>query len=69
MKFSSLARPPIQPHEAERAEESICRNHDGLVLVTGDREGRVMFCPIGREYWRYTKQQTGMFAPLSYEKL
>lgn len=67
MKFSSLARPPIQPEEAEDAQHSICPLHNGLVRETGDVEGRVLFCPIGRMYWRYTaKPANGMYAPLPY---
>ena len=67
MKFSSLARPPIQPEEAERAQHSICPLHNGLVRETGDVDGKVMWCPIGRMYWRYSaKPVNGMYGPLSY---
>lgn len=69
MKLSSLARPPIQPHEIEGAQHSICPFHNGLVRESGDVEGRVMWCPVGREYWRYTRKANGgMHAPLSYPK-
>ena len=67
MRFSDLARPPITQDEAERAQHSICRIHNGLVNETGDKEGAVFFCPIGRSFWRYTaKRVNGMYAPLPY---
>lgn len=68
MKASDLARPPITPAEATVADTAICRNHKGLISVTGDKEGSVWFCPIGREYWRYSKQQNGFNTPLRYPK-
>lgn len=64
--FSPLARPPIQPDEAKNADTAICRNHKGLITVTGDVEGRVFFCPIGKSYWRYQMNEPGMYSPLSY---
>jgi hypothetical protein len=67
VKFSSLARPPIQPAEAEKADTSICPNHEGIVRFTGDAEGKVYWCPQGREFWRYTLKRTGMNAPLNYQ--
>lgn len=63
---SDIAEPPITESEARAADTSICRNHKGLVSQTGEREGIVLFCPVGREYWRYTKRQSGMYAPLRY---
>lgn len=67
MKFSDLARPPITQEEAEKATHSICVNHDGVVRQTGDKEGRVFFCPVGRMLWRYTaKPQSGLYGPLPY---
>ena len=67
MKFSTLARPPIQQREAEKALTAICPNHDGLIAKTGDKDGTVFFCPLGGEYWRYAKQQTSNFkSRLSY---
>jgi hypothetical protein len=63
---SSLAEPPIATDEARAADIAICRYHKGLITQTGDQDGRVFFCPIGREYWRYTKQVSGMFKPLNY---
>jgi len=68
MKASDLARPPIQPIEAQGADTAICVNHKGLIREMGDKEGTVFYCPIGRMYWRYTKVRTGMNAPLKYEK-
>ncbi len=67
MKFSNLAKPPIQPEEASKADTSICPTHEGIVRFTGDAEGKVYFCPVGGEMWRYTLKRTGMNAPLSYQ--
>lgn len=67
MKLSNLARPPIQSHETDGAETAICCNHGGLIRLTGDRDGRVFFCPKGGEFWRYSaKPQSGMYVPLPY---
>jgi hypothetical protein len=68
MTFSPLARPPIQAIETEGADTAICPYHKGLIRETGDKEGTVFFCPIGRQYWRYTKQRSGMYAPIQYPK-
>lgn len=65
---SSLAEPPIAADEARGADIAICRYHKGLITQTGDRDGAVFFCPMGQEYWRYTKQINGMFKPLKYPK-
>lgn len=65
---SDIADPPIAEAEARAAQDSICRHHKGLICQTGDVEGTVFFCPIGREYWRYTKQTSGMFKPLIYPR-
>lgn len=68
-RFSDIARPPITQDEAEKADHSICPYHNGLVRETGDVEGRVMYCPIGNQYWRYTKRsRNGMYSPLNYPK-
>ena len=67
MKLSNLARPPIQPHETDKAETAICCHHSGLIRLTGDKDGRVFYCPVGKEFWRYSlKQQPGMYSPLPY---
>ena len=49
-------------------ETAICRNHKGLISVTGDVEGRVFLCPIGKEFWRFSKQVNGFNTPLRYGK-
>jgi hypothetical protein len=66
MKLSNLARPPIQASEVQAATTAICVNHRGLIRVTGDVEGKVFLCPIGKEYWRYAKGSLGINAPLPY---
>lgn len=65
---SSLADPPITVEEARAAKDSICPFHNGLVRESGDVEGRVFWCPVGRTYWRYTKHpaNAGMYATLPY---
>lgn len=68
MISSPLARPAVTEHEASGADTAICRNHQGLILALGDKEGSVFFCPIGRQYWRYTTQVSAFNAPLRYPK-
>lgn len=68
--LSPIARPPIQRAEAEGAQDSICPYHKGLIRETGDTESTVFWCPIGRQYWRYSKhQQNGFTTRLRYPKL
>lgn len=54
-RTSERAEPPITEAETRSAPVSVCRFHDGLVRLTGDTPGRVFFCPIGNQYWRYAK--------------
>jgi hypothetical protein len=68
LTFSPRARPPIQPLEAQVADTAICRHHKGLITITGDRDGSVWYCPIGKQYWRYSKEQSSFTAPLTYPK-
>jgi hypothetical protein len=64
------ARPPVQRDEAEAAPDSICPYHKGLVTLTGEREGAVFWCPIGRQYWRYRKNTNdGFRTRLRYPKI
>lgn len=65
---SSIAEPPISADEARAADTAICRYHKGLITQVGDRDGAVFFCPMGQEYWRYTKHVNGMFKPLNYPR-
>lgn len=55
VRISQRADPPITQDEANKAGTSICRWHNGLVEVTGDKDGAVFYCPIGKMYWRYRK--------------
>jgi len=71
--LSAMADPPISAVEARAPDTAICRWHNGLIAnspTTNDVEGRVYFCPMGRQYWRYGKQQGGMLPlpPLRYPK-
>lgn len=69
MKLSDIARPPIQAHEIEGVDHAICPNHGGLIRETGDRAGRVLFCPIGMEYFRYQPNSGASFSSsLPYPK-
>ena len=58
---SPHARPPIQPHELEVAQDAICVYHKGLIAQTGDKAGRVFWCPKGRQYWRYEPDRDAGF--------
>lgn len=69
--FSTAARPPIQPDEAQAAGTSTCVMHKGRIShspVETDTDGKVFFCPIGRQFWRYTRNRGGMYSPLTYPK-
>jgi hypothetical protein len=67
---STLARPPIQPHELEVAQDAICVYHRGLITQTGDKVGRVFWCPVGRCYWRYEpEREAGFKTPLRYGRV
>lgn len=69
---SSFADPPITPEEALAAETANCRRHRGLIATAplpSEVHGRVFFCGVGREYWRYDSHQSGMYAPLRYAKV
>ncbi len=69
MKSSELARPPVTAAEAERADHAICRIHGGHVTEPWAHEGRVFYCPLGREFWRYTRTpRDGFHAPIHYPK-
>jgi hypothetical protein len=52
---SSRADPPITDAETAVAQVSICRWHNGLVRVTGDKDKAVFWCPTGKQYWRWRK--------------
>jgi hypothetical protein len=68
---ASDAIPPILPEEARNAEPALCRLHKGRIaiqLADGDFYGKVFFCPVGRSYWRLSKQQDGMLKPLKFPK-
>jgi hypothetical protein len=67
---SELADPPITAEEARKADTAICRWHNGSIThspTTQDTYGRAYFCPIGRCYWRYSKQDAGMYGALPYQ--
>jgi hypothetical protein len=64
---SDIADPPITVDEAWIAETSTCRWHNGRIKtdpLETDVDGKVFFCPIGRQYWRYTKKDNAFFRPL-----
>jgi hypothetical protein len=66
---SSLAEPPITSEEAGSVDltidTSVCRWHKGQ-LTHLNADGKVYFCPIGQQYWRYSNQSRDMYAPLNY---
>jgi hypothetical protein len=53
---STRADPPITEAETLTAQVSICRWHDGLIRLTGAKDGAVFFCPTGKQYWRWRKR-------------
>ena len=63
-----LADPPITEDEAHAADTTICRRHrlidDSSTL--SEVEGRVYICGVGREYFRHSKRDEKMYAPLRY---
>lgn len=67
MKLSGLASPAIQPWEAERAEHSICFAHGAERNLGWHVDGRVFFCPLGKEFWRVGSRKGGMYDPLPYQ--
>lgn len=52
---SDCADPPISQEEARTAAHANCRYHNGLIRLTGAKDGTAFYCPIGREAWRYSK--------------
>lgn len=56
IRTSNKADPPITEEEARTAQPSICPWHGGLVVMTGDVDGSVHYCPKGKQYWRYQKK-------------
>jgi len=58
---SSDARPPVQNSEMETADDAICPYHRGLISLNPPKEGTVFWCPIGRQYWRFRKDNTPGF--------
>lgn len=70
--MSKAALPPISAAEAKGADTAICPLHRGMIArmpTSMDREGRVYFCPIGGQYWRYRRERGAFTAPLSYPRL
>ena len=77
-KRSEIADPPITIEEARASHsygdyETTCLWHKGHIShspLPSDIDGRVYVCPIGRQYWRYSKQGGGFLKlpPLRYPK-
>jgi hypothetical protein len=68
LPVSKCAYPPISQEEARSAGVSICRWHGGLVRMTGEKDGRVFYCPKGREYWRFSNKNREFYKPISYSR-
>lgn len=66
---SQLADPPISIAEAKAARDANCHRHGGFTPDSVDRDGDTLFCPVGRQYWRYTKGEEAMYGRLSYPRL
>jgi hypothetical protein len=64
---SELADPPITIAEARAVDmgrdTTLCRWHRGQFTHL-NADGAVYFCPVGRQYWRYTKQPSDFLRPL-----
>ncbi len=67
--YSTDAIPPVREDEARTAQTAICVFHRGLISQTGDTVGRVFYCPVGKQYWRYSKRRNPMYARLPYPKV
>jgi len=63
---SELADPPITVDEARAAATTKCRLHQLPDEPQSYVEGRVYFCGIGRQYFRSSKRDEKMYAPLHY---
>jgi hypothetical protein len=61
---SVRADAPITEAEAQAATVAICRWHDGLVRLTGAKDGAVFWCPTGKQYWRWRKVDQRFWRPL-----
>jgi hypothetical protein len=66
LRMSAAADPPITEAEARAASAAICRRHNGLIRLTGDKPDAVFFCPIGKQYWRYSKKDGAHYKSIAY---
>jgi hypothetical protein len=57
LAVSESADPPISQTEAQGATTAVCCRHNGIIRLTGDQDGKVFYCPTGRQYWRYAKRR------------
>jgi hypothetical protein len=66
---SELADPAITIAEARAVDlgrdTAVCRWHKGDFTHL-NADGKVYFCPVGRQYWRYTKQLSAFLRPLQH---
>jgi hypothetical protein len=69
LPVSDAADPPISQEEARAAAHATCWYHNGLVRLTGAREGTVFYCPIGREAWRFSKGSAADTRPIQYSSV
>ena len=71
IQCSSLAEPPISEEEICAVDlgrdTCICRWHGGQYTHLST-EGAVLYCPIGKMLWRYSKQPSDFLKPLRYPK-
>jgi hypothetical protein len=65
--ISDTARPPIQSSEIKDAREANCPRHGGY-RDGSERDGEVFLCGVGRQYWRYSTRDQGMYGRLAYPK-
>jgi hypothetical protein len=36
--------------------------------LTGDKDGRVFWCPKGKQYWRFSKKDGDFYRPIGYSR-
>jgi hypothetical protein len=64
---SGLADPPITAAEARAVDlgrdTTVCRWHKGEFTHLCI-DGKIYFCAVGRQYWRYKRQPSDFFRPL-----
>lgn len=67
---SKLADPLISEQEALNAQPTVCPWHKGRIAhspTPSDWDGKVYFCPVGKQFWRYSTKVNELLRPLRYK--